>query len=206
MPAIALLWCALWMPAAAASAADVDAKKFYELGRSYFEAGQYAEALAAFETAYERKPLPGFFFNIGQCQRKLEHYDLAVEAFERYLREVPAAPNRDAVRELIVEARAARDRARGTHAATQPAVAPVAATAPAADTDATVPSLAATSAPGPASDHSDSEPAVYQTWWFWSLIGGGAAVVAGGTAAVLIALAQQPAAAEPTLGRVDLRR
>ena len=64
-----------------ATTKDADAK---------FKAGQYAEALALYETADGAKPSPELAFAIGECQDKLLKLREAVVAYERFLAAVPA--------------------------------------------------------------------------------------------------------------------
>lgn len=95
--------------ARAEDAATREAKKHYAKGDKLFALGKFDQALAEFEAAYEAKPLPKLLFNIGQAHRNLDHYDQAIFAFRKYLREVPDADNREAVEKLIddLEARQA---------------------------------------------------------------------------------------------------
>ncbi len=200
-----LVLCLAWLvPLVVLAEEASEAKKFYELGRLNYDLGRHAEALDAFENAYAQKPLPGFHFNIGQCQRKLANYQGAIASFEQYLEKVPDAPNRKMVEELIAEARE-RQAEIAAHVATQPSPvkeppedgtpgeAEAVDSPPALDPTVTTPVL-------------EAEPSVFESWWFWTAVGGGALVVAAGaTTAVLVALNQEPPVAEPSLGRVDLR-
>ncbi|MBK7075133.1 MAG: tetratricopeptide repeat protein [Myxococcales bacterium] len=87
--------------ARAEDTATRDAKKHYAKGDKLFALGKFDQALVEFEAAYEAKPLPKLLFNIGQAHRNLDHYDQAIFAFRKYLREVPDADNREAVEKLI---------------------------------------------------------------------------------------------------------
>ncbi|HVV81872.1 MAG TPA: tetratricopeptide repeat protein [Kofleriaceae bacterium] len=96
------------------------AKKHFQRGEKLFNLGRFEEALAEYEAAYDRKPLPGFLYNIAQCHRNLGDYKQAIFGYRNYLRQVPDASNRDAVLALIdeleqkqhdLDAAAARDRA-----------------------------------------------------------------------------------------------
>ena len=87
--------------ARAEDTATRDAKKHYAKGDKLFALGKFDQALVEFEAAYEAKPLPKLLFNIGQAHRNLDHYDQAICAFRKYLREVPDADNREAVEKLI---------------------------------------------------------------------------------------------------------
>lgn len=86
--------------------ATLEAKALYAQGKASFEAGRHTEALASFEGAYTRKPLPGFLFNIALCHRALKNHGKAVDALERYLRAMPNAPNREEAQRILEEERA----------------------------------------------------------------------------------------------------
>lgn len=103
MPLLLALLLAL---AAGDDPATADAKAMYARGKEAFEAGRTAEALADFEGAYARKPLPGFLFNIALCHRALKNHGKAVEALERYLRALPNAPNKAEAGRILEEERA----------------------------------------------------------------------------------------------------
>lgn len=107
-------------PAAADDAATRAAKKHFQRGEKLFNLARFEEALVEYEAAYEKKPLPGFLYNIGQCHRNLGNYRQAIFSYRNYLRQVPEARNREAVLALIdelegkqraLELRAARERA-----------------------------------------------------------------------------------------------
>lgn len=88
--------------ASEAEVRDLEARARFESGRLAFEAGRYEEALADFERSYELSGRAIILFNIGLVHDRLRRDQAALDAFERYLAEVPAAPNR-----AEVEARAA---------------------------------------------------------------------------------------------------
>ena len=57
---------------------DVEsARALARKGASLYDLGKYPEALAAFETAYEKKPVAALLFNIAQCHRQMGHLDQA---------------------------------------------------------------------------------------------------------------------------------
>ncbi len=68
-----------------------------------YDLGHAEDALRDIEHAYLLDPLPGLLFNLGQCHRKLKHWEQAREAYQSYLRYRPNAPNRDRVEGLIEE-------------------------------------------------------------------------------------------------------
>jgi len=91
-------------PARVAHAEDAamrSAKRHYERGQKLFALQKFDEALDQFQQAFDAKPIPGFLFNIGQCQRNLGDYESAIFSFKRYLKLDPDADNREQVEELI---------------------------------------------------------------------------------------------------------
>ena len=57
----------------------------FDLGLEFFEAGDYAAALAEFEEAYRLAPHYAVLFNIGVTQKRLFQYGEAVRTLRRYL-------------------------------------------------------------------------------------------------------------------------
>lgn len=90
-------------PARAEDADTKAAKKHFQKGEKLFNLGKFDDALVEYEAAYERKPLPGFLYNIAQCHRNLGNYKQAIFGYRNYLRQVPDAKNREAVLDLIDE-------------------------------------------------------------------------------------------------------
>jgi hypothetical protein len=66
-----------------------EAKKQYQDGEAKFKAGNYAEALVAFQAADAIKPTPQSARYIGLTQDKLGKYAEAIAGYERFLAEVP---------------------------------------------------------------------------------------------------------------------
>jgi tetratricopeptide (TPR) repeat protein len=105
------------------------AKALYQRAERYFFIGEFKRALGLYNEAFKIKPLPGFLFNIGQCQRKLGDCEHAIFNFKQYLLHQPDAPNRGVVEQLIAlcEAKLASDaeeRQRATATATPPVAPP----------------------------------------------------------------------------------
>lgn len=116
---IALLFAAALVAAPAESAAepageppatvvsdDDAARALYTGAKQLYDSGQFEAARGQFQAAFAKKALPGFLFNIGQCERQLGNHERAVFFFERYLDEKPDASNRAMVEELLAESRA----------------------------------------------------------------------------------------------------
>jgi tetratricopeptide (TPR) repeat protein len=143
-------------PAAAEDKATKTAKKHFAKGEKLFALGRFDDALVEYEAAFEAKPLPGFLFNIGQCHRNLGDYDAAIFSFNKYLRLLPDADDKDDVLALIDELEAKQ-----------------AAEAKARDERRFDPE------PGPKA----RKKPIYKKWWFW---GGIAAVAGAGTGTFLL--------------------
>lgn len=77
-------------PATTPQVKPVDVKATTKEADAKFKAGQYAEALALYETADGAKPSPELAFAIGESNDKLLKLREAVVAYERFLAAVPA--------------------------------------------------------------------------------------------------------------------
>lgn len=117
------------------------ARELFVRGERAFAEARWETALEEYTSAYEAAPLPGFLFNIGQCHRKLEHWEIAADFFRRYLDSVPDAPNREDALDLLREAEASAAAASGDEVAgdSQPPRAPPPPPAPSPAPDAGAP-------------------------------------------------------------------
>jgi hypothetical protein len=86
--------------------ATTRAREAYERGRAAFTAGNFQEALTAFQEAYDAKPHPTVLVSIAECQERLEQWSATVETLERYLRDSPQARDREAMEQKIAAIRA----------------------------------------------------------------------------------------------------
>lgn len=96
----AALWVVLAIAPTENAAAKAEAQALLSQGAELYEQGNYAAALERFTAAYEVFPSPKLWFNIGQANRDLGRPVEALEAFERFLSEAPAA-----LPEAVAEAR-----------------------------------------------------------------------------------------------------
>jgi tetratricopeptide (TPR) repeat protein len=172
-------------PAAAQdSPAEAEARSVFDAGQVAFTAGHYADALVYFKRSYDLSHRPALLFNIGLCHDRLREDDAAIEAYDRYLAEVPTAANRgevDGRLEALRRARARREQAAQTAQAVQPTHVAQAAE----DTnDTRAADVTNDRAARGASDAPVEGPAVYETWWFWTLVG---VVVVGGAVGIGVA-------------------
>lgn len=96
-------FAALALLATTPSRADdvADAKARFKKGAELYRAGMWREAIAEFEVAYKLKPAGAIHFNIAQCRERLSEWPGALRAYTDYLREVPDATDRPAVRAAI---------------------------------------------------------------------------------------------------------
>ena len=201
---LALAWPLLPAAAQAQAPAAAGARSHYERGTSFYNLGQFEEAIAEYRKGYELKADPVFLFNIAQSYRQLSANDKALFFYRRYLSVDPGATNRAQVEERIAQlekltadqalAKSAPPPSPEAPAATAPSRAPYVPipVSPRAPESAAAPSLAASEPTPPASLSSPapsltnevvltttpSEPApVHKRWWFWTAIGG--AIVLG---------------------------
>lgn len=100
-------------------AAELDraARALFEAGKIAFDLGRYEEALDHLTQAFNLSKRPLLLFNIASTLDRLRRDAEALDAFERYLREVPDAPNRPAVEGRVRLLREAVERAKTEEAA-----------------------------------------------------------------------------------------
>lgn len=142
--------------------AEAEARSVFDAGQVAFNDARYGDALVYFERAYRLSHRPALLFNIGLCHDRLRDDAAAIEAYERYLAEVPSAPNR----------REVDGRLEALHRAQRLPVHP----ADVAEVD-TAPAVTGRGAP-------TASPAVYETWWFWTIVG---VVVLGSAVGIAVA-------------------
>ncbi len=87
-----------------------EAREIAAEGTRHYNMGRFEEALAEYQRAYDVFAAPQLLFNLGQCQRELGNHEQAVFFFERFLEQMPDAPNVETVRGLIVDVRAEMER------------------------------------------------------------------------------------------------
>lgn len=110
LPLVAALAVALATAPLTARADDVaEARAHFRKGAALYQAKRWREAIAEFEAAYRLKPHGAIHFNVAQCREKLREWPGALRGYTDYLREVPDAKDRAAVRAAIgrIEARLA---------------------------------------------------------------------------------------------------
>lgn len=89
--------------AARAQTGDEDveiAKAHYKTGEAYYQRGRFTDAAREFEEAYRLSKRPALLYNMGKSYEGAGEPARALDAYERYLREVRDSPDR-----LTVQAR-----------------------------------------------------------------------------------------------------
>jgi hypothetical protein len=92
-----------WLAATGLARADdvQQAKARFRRGVELFGQQRWSEAAQEFEAAYRIKPHGAIHFNVAQCREQLQEWPAALRAYADYLREVPDAKDRTAVRRAM---------------------------------------------------------------------------------------------------------
>jgi tetratricopeptide (TPR) repeat protein len=101
--AVCLLLFAFVRAAHADDPAEKASKRHYERGQKLYNLQKFEEALEQYQKAFDAKPLPGFLFNIAQCQRNLGDYEAAIFSYKKFLQLDPESEKREKVEALIEE-------------------------------------------------------------------------------------------------------
>jgi len=90
------------------------ARMHFQAGASYYEAGEYEDALREFQRAYDLSNKPELFYNFSLSYQQLGDLENAIEYLRRYLAEVENVPNRGNLERRLenFEERLAEQRAR----------------------------------------------------------------------------------------------
>ncbi len=86
-----------WAGQPADPASKAAALRAYKNGTTAFQEAHYDDAIAQYQAGYEAVPQPVFLFNIGQAYRLSNRPEQALEYYQRYLSEDPAAKNHEEV-------------------------------------------------------------------------------------------------------------
>jgi len=93
---------------AIAQALDPDeeaARRHFARGLTHYDAGEYQAALAEFDAVKRFHDSPALDYNIARCYDRLERYEEAVSAYERYVTQKPDASDAASIRERIATLR-----------------------------------------------------------------------------------------------------
>lgn len=82
---------------AADDEATATARRLFKAGTQDYEKGRYREAISEFEAAYRAKPHPSLFYNLAKTHEKLGELPGALADYDRYLQQLPDAPDRGEV-------------------------------------------------------------------------------------------------------------
>jgi tetratricopeptide (TPR) repeat protein len=110
-------------PSAQADDPDTQAsQRHLERGRALSDEGRYDDAIAEFDLALKLKPLPELLFNIARTEERRENWAAAADAYEKYLQELPGAPDAAELQKRIgvLRARNATTRTTAVPMATKP--------------------------------------------------------------------------------------
>jgi tetratricopeptide (TPR) repeat protein len=143
-------------------------------GTSHFRLNEFDAALRAYRESYRLAPKPELLFDIGQCYRKLDQKQLAIDSFKSFLQESSDEGQKGTARDLIEKlGDAIRQEAAAKNAPPQEPLTPAASTRPLGGTRASD-----SVAPASAVEHRAQRP-IYKRWWFWTALSGVAAVAIG---------------------------
>ena len=179
---------------------DEEARELFQIGKDAFDEGRFERALKYFKDAYELSHRAALLSNIGTALDRLRRDQEALDAYRKYLEQVPEAPNRRLVEERIRIIEAALARSQPAPQAAEPVPPPIAAEPVHKAQEPLVPTPSETArasqltATTDAHHPIDTGPApITSRWWFWTGIG------AVAVAAVIIAVAVSAGggAAEP---------
>ena len=79
------------------------ARQHFEAAMAHYRARRYREAIHEFELSTAKVPSADVWFNIGRAHEQLAEFRLAIESYQRYLRERADAPDAREVRAHIDE-------------------------------------------------------------------------------------------------------
>lgn len=175
-------------PSDAPSVDEMEGRARFEAGRAAFVAGRFNDALDDFQRAYRLTKNPVLLFNIGAAADRLRKDEVALEAFDAYLKQVPNAENRAEVQgrlQVLVERAAAQqsDEAVRPRPDEQQPAPPVAALPPPAPPIA---APAPSEAPARSGAPAERAGSAAGRAWPWVLTGVGGALAVSG--AVLVGL------------------
>lgn len=201
------------------AADDKEARDLFQIGKDAFDEGRFERALKYFQDAYSLSHRAALLSNIGTALDRLRRDQEAVDAYKKYLEQVPQAANRRLIEERIRIIESALAKARPAPPAVEPALVPTGApvaqplaaqathqmtNTPEAQTsvasEPVVPSPEQTaratfSAPSAATHPTDKgESPVTSRWWFWTGIG---AVAIAAVVVVVAVSAGGGASSEP---------
>ena len=97
--------CAAGPPGSSVAHAQDRARLHFEAGASYYEAGDYEDALREFRRSFELSHEPKLFYNFSLCHQQLGQYEQAADDLERFLSEVTDIENRTNLERRLINLR-----------------------------------------------------------------------------------------------------
>lgn len=109
-------------PSAASPEASAQELSFeeveYEKGLTYYKAGDYERAVAAFMKVYRASPNPNLIYNIARCFEELKRFDESADSYEEYLKLSPKASDRAQIEVTIKTLRSLASAKKSSEAST----------------------------------------------------------------------------------------
>jgi tetratricopeptide (TPR) repeat protein len=99
----AMLFCALLGFSGVALAQTAGAAKLFDTAETYYNVGEWEQALKNYKEAYILSKEPVLLYNMGQCYRQMNKYDDAIRTYKNFLKEVPDTAQRPIVEKFIKE-------------------------------------------------------------------------------------------------------
>ncbi len=207
-----IFFCVATPVAVSAAPADskAKAKLHFDLGKSYYDAGEYKQAVVEYEEAYRALPLPDFLFNIAQAYRLDGNRVAAIEYYKRYLLHDPDGRGADEARSILAELAPPTPQSTTTpvvelprvaeppHTAEPPRIAEPARAVEPQRTEDRAPSHVEAVIAAPIVDRPIHKP-VYRRGWFWAAVGGSVALV-GATIAIGVVFGRAQRDPVPSMG------
>ena len=185
---------------------ETKARALFGEAQKAYDLGQFDQALTRYTEAYKLRPLPGFLFNIAQCQRQLGNFKEASFFYGRFIdNSKPEAANVDLAKQLFEDSRQ-KDAEKTAEVARRDEEARLLARAQAKN-DAPVATSLVPADPPPSAPPLviQEETPVYKKGWFWGVVGGVAAVAIAGGIYAGVRASSQPVKTTTTLGDIDWR-
>ena len=187
-----------------------EAKRLFNKAEVHFGTGDFKQALELYTAAFQKKPLPGFHFNIAQCHRNLGNHKQAIFHFKQYLARSKNPSNRTVAEQLLQESERAHEQALAASVPSPEEEPP----APALDTevpaDLTQPGKENTPTPSSKTE-STTEPTDsanrkgLPSWAFWSGVGVTGALLIAGTITGIMTISKGSKFNDPTTDPAELR-
>jgi tetratricopeptide (TPR) repeat protein len=167
------------------------ARRHHERGTTFYNLGQFEDAISEFRKGYEQKGDPVFLLNIGEAYRQLGAHEKALFFYRRYLTAMPSAPNRAEIDQKVAALQQLVDAQERARSPGPPQPLPPRLTEG--------PPLAPSPGELELASHPPPAPGPFwQRWWFWA--GAGVVVASGIAVGLLVSSAKQSKPPSTDLG------